>query len=72
MSPRPEKPPYCEWPRSTCHEPPTRREKNGADFCEEHFKAWAQVMRDMMSDAATAARVLIRGGVWTPPSGGGT
>jgi hypothetical protein len=31
-----------------CNAPPTKHEKNGASFCEEHYKAWAQVMQGMI------------------------
>jgi hypothetical protein len=39
---------YCEWPHDPCHVPPTKQEKAGAAFCDEHYAAWANVMQGYM------------------------
>jgi len=42
-------PPHCEWPRSVCYTPPLPQpDRNAATLCEEHFKAWALVMDQLM------------------------
>jgi hypothetical protein len=46
------RPPYCEWPRSRCDEPPRQHDYNGAAFCPVHYEAWALVMWTLGAEAA--------------------
>jgi hypothetical protein len=44
-------PPYCMWPKATCHATPTEHLPEGASFCLEHFKAWALEMHALLERA---------------------
>jgi hypothetical protein len=48
--PRHKEPPHCEWPRSTCNQPPLPPDHpRGAVFCADHYKAWALIMESLIA-----------------------